>query len=77
MPLTELHELHSRRWSRNLGLGVVLGGAVVLIFALTLVKVTLEGADRPPAALPEAVAPAVQPAPGAAPAAPALQEDTP
>ena len=34
------HEMHDKRFSRNLGLGLVLAGFVALIFALTVVKVT-------------------------------------
>lgn len=34
------HELHRRRFGRNLGLGIVLGSLVVLVFGLTVVKVT-------------------------------------
>ncbi|MBP9951228.1 MAG: hypothetical protein V9G14_19420 [Cypionkella sp.] len=34
------HEIHRRRFSRNLGLGLVLAGFVCLVFALTVVKVT-------------------------------------
>lgn len=34
------HELHGRRWGRNLGLGLVLGGFVVLVFGLTIAKVS-------------------------------------
>lgn len=37
------HEIHRRRFGRNLGLGLVLGTFVVLVFALTVVKVTKEG----------------------------------
>lgn len=33
------HELHRRRLSRNVGLGLVLGGFVALMFVLTIVKV--------------------------------------
>lgn len=33
------HELHKRRFSRNLGVGVTLAAFVVLVFALTVVKV--------------------------------------
>ena len=33
------HELHKRRFSRNLGLGLTLGAFVALVFALTVVKV--------------------------------------
>ncbi|QPM88951.1 cytochrome C oxidase assembly protein [Pseudooceanicola algae] len=40
MPLAHEHEIHRRRFSRNAGLGVVLGAFVVLIFVLTFVKVT-------------------------------------
>lgn len=34
------HELHRRRKGRNLGLGLVLGLFVAIIFGLTMVKVT-------------------------------------
>ncbi len=34
------HDLHRRRFSRNLWLGLVLAGFVGLVFALTVVKVT-------------------------------------
>jgi hypothetical protein len=34
------HEIHHRRFGRNLGVGVLLGGFVVMVFALTLVKVS-------------------------------------
>ena len=33
------HELHKRRFSRNLGLGLTLTAFVALVFALTVVKV--------------------------------------
>lgn len=33
------HDLHKRRFSRNLGVGLTLGAFVVLVFALTVVKV--------------------------------------
>ena len=32
------HEIYARRRSRNLGLGLVLGAFVLLIFAVTVVK---------------------------------------
>jgi hypothetical protein len=38
------HELYNRRRSRNRGLGLTLGAFVVLIFAVTMVKVS-EGED--------------------------------
>lgn len=34
------HELHKRRFSRNLGVGIILGVFVALVFGLTVVKVT-------------------------------------
>lgn len=40
MSFREPHELHKRRWSRNLGLGLVLAIFVSLVFGLTIVKVT-------------------------------------
>ena len=39
MALHPTHELHKRRFGRNLGLGLVLAGFVALVFALTVVKV--------------------------------------
>ncbi|MGL4236787.1 hypothetical protein [Tabrizicola sp.] len=33
------HELHKRRFSRNVGLGLTLAAFVALVFALTVVKV--------------------------------------
>lgn len=40
MSFREPHELHKRRWSRNLGLGLVLAIFVSLVFGLTVVKVS-------------------------------------
>jgi hypothetical protein len=40
MSLSKQHELHGRRFSRNLGLGIVLAAFVALIFGLTIAKVT-------------------------------------
>lgn len=44
------HELHKRRFGRNLGVGLVLAGFVALVFALTVVKVKrggpIQGYDR-------------------------------
>lgn len=34
------HELHQRRKGRNIGLGLMLAGFVVLVAALTVVKVS-------------------------------------
>lgn len=38
------HELYGRRRSRNRGLGIVLGAFVVIVFAVTMVKLS-EGVD--------------------------------
>ena len=40
MSLSKQHELHKRRFSRNLGLGLVLAGFVALVFGLTIAKVS-------------------------------------
>jgi hypothetical protein len=48
MPLAPEHELHRRRFGRNLGLGLVLAAFVGLIFALTVAKVSVW--DQAPAA---------------------------
>lgn len=40
MAFRPAHELHKRRFSRNLGLGLTLAAFVALVFALTVVKVT-------------------------------------
>lgn len=54
----DTHEIYARRRSRNLGVGLVLGGFVLLIFAVTLVKLAdgqpMEGFDHTfrPAMLP-------------------------
>lgn len=34
------HEIHYRRFGRNLGVGLLLGGFVAVVFALTVVKVS-------------------------------------
>ena len=53
------HELHRRRFSRNLGVGLALAGFVALVFALTVVKVKrgdpMQGFDHTfqPAMLPK------------------------
>jgi hypothetical protein len=52
MAIHQDHELHIRRWGRNLGLGLVLGAFVALVFGLTIVKVSRQGPIQttPPAA---------------------------
>ncbi|MEM9477475.1 MAG: hypothetical protein AAFY77_08840 [Pseudomonadota bacterium] len=44
MAIRAEHELHRRRLSRNVGLGVVLVGFVAVIFGLTVAKVSNNGA---------------------------------
>lgn len=40
MSLSKQHEMHKRRFSRNMGLGIVLAGFVALVFGLTIAKVS-------------------------------------
>ena len=40
------HELHRRRRSRNVGLGLVLVGFIAVVFGLTVVKVQELGATQ-------------------------------
>lgn len=53
------HELHKRRFSRNLGVGLTLAAFVALVFALTVVKVKrgdpMQGYDHvvQPASVPQ------------------------
>ncbi|KAF0675800.1 hypothetical protein [Profundibacterium mesophilum] len=44
MAIRAEHEIHTRRFSRNLGLGLVLVAFVGVVFALTVVKVQQLGA---------------------------------
>lgn len=47
MSLSREHELHKRRFSRNMGLGVALIGLVAVVFGLTVVKVSTEEFTEP------------------------------
>jgi hypothetical protein len=40
MSMKPLHELHKRRRSRNLGVGLMLAAFIALVFGLTIAKVT-------------------------------------
>lgn len=40
MAIRAEHEIHTRRRGRNLGIGLMLAGFVVLVMALTFVKIT-------------------------------------
>ncbi len=52
MALGREHEIHSRRFGRNLGVGLALGAFVALLFGLTVVKMqngaTMEAFDHTP-----------------------------
>lgn len=38
MALKVEHEIHQRRWARNLGVGLILIGVIAIVFGLTVVK---------------------------------------
>lgn len=42
------HELHKRRFGRNLGIGLSLVAFVVIVFGMTIVKVSYEPLPNPP-----------------------------
>ena len=48
MSIRTEHEIHGRRKGRNVGVGVMLAGFVVLIMALTFVKITQTDFARAP-----------------------------
>ncbi|MFA3917492.1 hypothetical protein [Ruegeria hyattellae] len=47
MSLRQPHELHKRRYGRNLGVALTLAAFIVIVFGLTVVKVT-RGDFEPP-----------------------------
>ncbi|SES13906.1 hypothetical protein SAMN04490244_10658 [Tranquillimonas rosea] len=49
MAFRTLHDLHTRRMSRNVGLGVTLGALILVIFGMTYVKVSAIPTDAGPA----------------------------
>ena len=49
MSLRKTHELHNRRFGRNLGVALTLAALIVIIFGLTVVKVS-RGDYEPPRA---------------------------
>ena len=60
MALNAQHELHKRRFSRNVGLGLVLVGFVGIVFGVTIVKISngsmmeaYDHAARPSLTIPE------------------------
>lgn len=40
MTLRKEHELHGRRFGRNLGVGLTLAAFIVIVFSLTIVKIS-------------------------------------
>ena len=50
MSLRPTHELHARRFGRNLGVGLALGAFIVIIFGLTIVKMPGGDITNAPAA---------------------------
>ncbi|WP_099826751.1 hypothetical protein [Oceaniglobus indicus] len=44
MALNAEHEIHKRRFSRNLGVGLTLAALILIVFGLTVVKVRQIGA---------------------------------
>lgn len=47
MSLSKQHEIHTRRYGRNMGVGLLLAAFIVIIFGLTIVKVS-RGDYEPP-----------------------------
>lgn len=47
MSLSKQHELHTRRFGRNVGVGVILAGLIAIVFGLTVVKVTRGDYETP------------------------------
>jgi len=47
MSLSKQHELHERRFGRNVGVGLVLVGLIAIVFGLTVVKVTRGDYETP------------------------------
>ena len=59
MAITKLSDVHGRRKSRNVGLGLTLGGFVLLVLILSMVKIAVElPAQRAAAEAAKAEAPA-------------------
>ncbi|MEX3316904.1 cytochrome C oxidase assembly protein [Sulfitobacter maritimus] len=48
MSIRPEHELHQRRRGRNVGVGLMLAAFVVLVMALTYVKITQTDFELPP-----------------------------
>ncbi len=52
MPITQTHELHKRRFGRNLGVALTLVAFIIVVFGLTVAKIregaSMEGFDHQP-----------------------------
>ena len=52
MSITQTHELHRRRWSRNLGVALCLVAFIAVVFGLTVAKIrqgaSMEAFDHTP-----------------------------
>lgn len=46
-PFKATHELHKRRLSRNMGLGLSLGAFVLLVFVVTIIKMSEKQSEDP------------------------------
>lgn len=40
MSIARTHELHKRRFSRNVGVGLILAAFIAIVFGMTVVKIT-------------------------------------
>ncbi|MCE0504408.1 hypothetical protein LR948_03500 [Roseivivax sp. GX 12232] len=47
MSLSRRHDMHVRRFSRNLGVGLCLAALIAIVFGLTFVKVTRGDFEMP------------------------------
>lgn len=47
MSLSKQHEIHERRFGRNVGVGLLLVGVIAIVFGLTVVKVTRGDFETP------------------------------
>lgn len=47
MSLSKQHEIHERRFGRNVGVGLLLVGVIAIVFGLTVVKVTRGDYETP------------------------------
>jgi len=62
MALRVEHELHKRRLGRNLGVGLLLGAFIAIVFGLTVVKVTQLGDARKFESFDHVLRPQIEPA---------------